>query len=139
MGSLPELLTLFDNQLIGEAEIRDREVWLIESTPHPAPPDAGERLKEVLSFRKKFWIDKTDGVVVREVYSVDGDDAAVRRGSSISFDYQKIDAHTWAPYLEVLESCKFKGNKPEPVSRIEFRMSKFQRAGSSTVTTAVSQ
>ena len=68
-----DLLALFDNRLVGEEEIGERKAWVVESMPRPGHAPANDHEKQVLSFRKKLWIDEADNVIVKKLDGVIGD------------------------------------------------------------------
>ncbi|HEY3841129.1 MAG TPA: hypothetical protein VGL72_31375 [Bryobacteraceae bacterium] len=95
LGSLSELLTLFDNRIAGEEEVRGHPSWVIESTPRANYTPANEHQRQVMIFRKKFWIDKSETVLVRSIYTVTSPDSIFDPGSSLTFESEKIDQYVW--------------------------------------------
>jgi len=104
LGSAQELLTLFDNRLIGEEEIRGRKAWVIESTPKAGHAPANDHEKEILSFAKKHWIDQTESFFLRRTDTVVGDQIRFKPGTVITFDFDKVNDGAWLPLTTVVES-----------------------------------
>jgi hypothetical protein len=126
MGSLGEVLTLFDNRAGGEETKNGRKVWVIECTPAAGREPANQHEKEVLSFSKKFWIDEAENVMLKAVYTVTGEHIFAKPGSVISIEFAKVNDDVWQPSLFVLDIRRGKGNSVvEP--RTEYRYSKFQK------------
>jgi hypothetical protein len=71
--STQELLTLFDNHLLGEEQIRGRKAWIIESKPQAGRVSANQHEKEVLSFSHKLWIDQAENFTLKTVDTVIGE------------------------------------------------------------------
>lgn len=103
-GSDEELLTLFDNSVIGEEEIGSRKAWVIESTPRRDRTPANRHEKDVASYSKKLWIDEVENEELRAVYTVIGEHVYVKPGSTFTFDFQKINEDAWQLALVVIEA-----------------------------------
>jgi hypothetical protein len=127
LGSLSELLTLFDNRLAGEEEVRGHKAWVIESRPRAGYAPMSEHERQVLVFRKRFWVDEAENVLVRAVYTVAPEDAFLRPGSSLTFESEKIDQDTWEPVSLTLEFSRAKEKEFRPEGRTVYRMSNFRR------------
>ncbi len=127
LGSLGELLTLYDNRLAGEEEIRGYKAWVIESTPRAGYVPRSQHESEVLVFRKKCWVDTADGVLVRGVYTVATEESSFRPGSSLTFEFEKIDAETWEVVSLTLNFSRVKEKVFRPTVRTVYQMSKFQK------------
>ena len=130
LGSFSELLTLFDNRLAGEEQMRGHKTWVIESTPQADYVPFSEHEKQVRIFRKKFWVDQAEGVLVRAIYTVAAEDSFLRPGSSLDFEYEKIDANTWEPVSLTLEFSRARETREKtfrPTGQTIYRMSKFQK------------
>jgi hypothetical protein len=127
LGSARELLTLFDNRLTGEEEIRGHKAWVIESTPRSGYEGANEHERAVLSFRKKFWIDEADTMAVRAVYTVIRPNSVGGAGSTLTFDWEKIDREAWEVVSIVANFSKPSDKVFKPGGRTEYEMSKFQK------------
>jgi hypothetical protein len=127
LGSPAELLTLFDNRLAGEEEIRGHKTWVVESAPSASHVPASEHEKDVRGFRKKFWFDQQDGVPVRAVYTVAAEGMFLTPGSTITFDYQKIDPETWQPVSLVLEFSSGKEKVYRPTGQTVYHMDQFRK------------
>jgi hypothetical protein len=138
LGSLSELLTLFDNRLAGEEEVRGHKAWVIESAPRDGYVPRSRHEAQVLVFRKKFWVDEAEGVQVRGIYTVAAEGSAFGLGSSLTFESEKIDRDTWNTVSIALEFARPKGKGSQPVARTVYRMSKFQKFDvQSTITVGV--
>jgi hypothetical protein len=127
LGSTEEFLTLFDNRLVGEEEIRGRKAFVIESVPKAGLIPASEHERDVLCFRKKLWIDEADGVKAREILSVIADRIFVKPGSTLTFEHQKIGPDTWHQSSAILNTYGVRDKKFQPSGRTEYRLSKFQK------------
>lgn len=127
LGSLGELLTLFDNQLSGEEEVRGRKSWVIESTPTVGYVPMSEHEKQVRVFRKRFWVDEADTVLARAVYTVATEDSLFRPGSALTFENEKIDGNVWETTSLTLDFSRSKEKNSKPTARTIYRMSKFQK------------
>jgi hypothetical protein len=123
-GSEEELLTLFDNRVTGEEEIGGRKAWVIESTPRKDRPPANRHEKDVMSFGKKFWIDKAENVELRAVYTVVGDHIFLQPGSTTTIESQKINQDVWQPALVVVDTCN---KMAKVVQAEEIRFSNFKK------------
>jgi hypothetical protein len=127
LGSLSELPKLFDNRVSGEEEIRGHKTWVIESTPRKGYMPMSGHERQVLVFNKKFWVDEADGVLVRGVYTVAAEDSFLRPGSTVTFEYEKVDPDTWEAVSLTLEFSRSKDKVFKPTGRTVYRMSKFQK------------
>jgi hypothetical protein len=126
-GSNEELLTLFENRLIGEEEIGGRKAWVIESKPQKGRLPANRHEKGVFSFSKKLWIDEADNVMLRAVYTVTGDHIFIKPGSAMTVEFQKVNQDAWQPALFVIDARKMVDKNVQASSRTEYRYSKFQK------------
>ena len=127
MGSYKDLLTLFDNRLMGEEEIRGRKAWVIGSTPKAGRAAANAHEKQVLSFAQKLWIDQADHQILKSVHTVVGQHIVFMPGTTITWEFEKINE---GPSLAVsgvidgrLQFAKFM----KPPVRTEYRNSNFQK------------
>jgi hypothetical protein len=138
LGSLSELPRLFDNRLAGEEEIRGHKVWVIESTGRKLDPPIDEHDRQVLAFRKKFWVDQKDGALVRMVHTVVAEGSIMAPGSTLTFDYERVDADVWQPISLVLEFSKsFKSPVYKPTGKTVYTMDQFHKFDvQSTITLA---
>jgi len=127
LGSLRELLTLYDNKLSGEEAVRGHQAWIIESTPRQGYTPASEHEREVLVFSKKFWVDQRDGVLVRAVYTIASEDSMFRPGSTLTFEYEKVDEETWEPVSLTLNFSHSKEEEFKPTARTVYIMSGFKK------------
>ncbi len=123
-GSDQELLTLFDNRLMGEEKIGGRKAWVIESTPRKDRPPANRHEKDVMNFGKKFWIDEAENAELRAVYTVVGDRLFLKPGSTTTFELQKINQDVWQPALVVLDA---RDTMTKIVQVEEIRFSSFKK------------
>ena len=126
-GSTQELLTLFDNRLLGEEQIRGRKAWIVESTPQAGRVPANQHEKEVLSFSHKLWIDQAENLTLKTVDTVIGDHIYQKPGSTITFEFEKIDDDAWLPVHQSddfhLQFAKF----IRPSGRSDYQYSKFRK------------
>ena len=127
LGSLEELLTLFENRLAGEEEIRGHKVWIVESVPSKDHVPTTNHEKQVFVFRKKFWVDQTENTLVRAVYTVAVDGSFMSQGSTITFDHEKVDPDTWQPVSLTLEFSRQKKEPFQAVGSTVYLMTKFQK------------
>ena len=127
LGSMEEFLTLFDNRLMGEQEIRGRKAWVIASTPKADHVPIGEHEKQVFCFRKELWIDQADAVKAREILTVIGGRIFVKPGSTLTFEYEKIGPDTWHQSSAILNTLWVRDKTMQPSSRTEYILSKFQK------------
>jgi hypothetical protein len=122
LGSDEELLTLFDNRLVGEEEIAGRKAWVIESTPREGRHPANRHERDVTSFGKKLWIDQTENVELRELDTVTGEHTALKPGSTIQWDCEKINQDAWQTVLITIIA-----KWPQTEARLEIRYSNFKK------------
>ena len=127
MASEEDLLALFDNRLVGEEEIRGRKAWVIESSPRAGHPPANDHEKQVLSFRKKLWIDELDNVLVKTLDVVMGDHLFMKPGSTTAWEFSKIDGAAWLPMAGVIDAHLQFAKFIKPYVRTEYANSQFQR------------
>jgi hypothetical protein len=127
IGSLAELLSLFDNRVTAEEEIRGRKAWVIESAPRAGHAPASPHEKDVLSYRKKLWIDEADNVMVRMVATVAGEGLFAAPGSSLTFEYDKVDQQVWQAVSVILDVTRQAGKVTKAWARTEYRESRFQK------------
>ena len=127
LGSGEDLLTLFDNRVLGEEEIRGRKAWVIESTPREGHVPANAHEKEVLSFKRKLWIDEAEHVPLKSEYTVIGAHVTMTPGTTITWEFEKINDDAWLTTSGVinghLQFVKF----IKPAVRTEYKYSKFQK------------
>ena len=83
--------------------------------------------EEVLVFGKKFWMDEAEGTPVRSVYTMAATDTGIRQGSTLTFEFEKVDQETWEPVLLTLNFSRAKEKVFRPTVRTVYRMSKFQK------------
>jgi hypothetical protein len=126
-ASEEDLLALFDNRLVGEEGIRGRKAWVIESTPRPGHPPTNDHEKQVLSFRKKLWIDEADNVVVKRLDAVIGDHVFMKPGSTVTWEYSKIDGAAWLPVAGAIDAHLQFAKFIKPYVRTEYANSRFQK------------
>jgi len=127
LGSLGELLTLYDNRVAGEENVRGHKTWVIESMPQKGYLPMSEHERQVLVFGKKFWVDQTDGVLVRAIYTVVVEDSFVRPGSTVTLEFDKVDQETWEPVALTLNFSRGKERVFRPTARTVYTMSDFQK------------
>ena len=140
MGSYKDLLTLFDNRMEGEEEIRGHKAWVIGSTPKEGRAGANRREKEVLSFAQKLWIDQADHQILRAVYTVVGRHIALMPGTTITWEFEKINEGAWLTVSGVIDGRLQFAKSVKPAVRTEYRNSNFRKFDvQSTITTAAAQ
>jgi hypothetical protein len=127
LGSVSELLTLFQTRLAGEEEIRGRKAWVVEAEPRTDKEHVNEHEKQVLGFRKKLWIDQKDSTLVRGVYTVIGEDSFLRPGSVLSFDFDKVDSDAWHMTSIGMTFSMSKEKTFRPTGRMVYRMGNFHK------------
>lgn len=125
LGSLPELLTLYDNRVTGEETVRGHKAWVIECTPRTGYVPRNRHEEQVLVFRKRFWVDQKDTVLVRAIYTIAPEGAAFTAGSSLTFEFEKVDGAVWEPVSLTLDFSRMKVFRPE--YRTVYRMSGFKK------------
>jgi len=127
MGSYKDLLTLFDNRLVGEEEIRGRKAWVIGSTPKEGRAAANRHEKDVISFAQKLWIDQADHQILRSVYTVVGPHIVFMPGTTITWEFEKINESAWLTTSGVIDGRLQFSKFVKPPVRTEYRNSKFQK------------
>jgi len=127
LGSLQELLVLFDNRLAGEEEIGGRKAWVVECTPEADRVPANQHEKQLLHFPRKLWIDQADNVLLKEVFSVTGDDLLAKPGSTVTLQFDGINQEVWQLVSIVLDIHEQQGKTVRPGARTEYRNSRFQK------------
>jgi hypothetical protein len=127
LGSYDDLLTLFDNRLVGEEEIRGRQAWVIASTPKEAHAAANAHEKDVLSFRRKLWINQADCQLLRSEYTVIGQRVNFTPGTALTWDFEKINDDAWLTISGVIDGHLQFAKFIKPAVRTEYRNSKFQK------------
>jgi hypothetical protein len=126
-ASEEDLLALFDNRLVGEEEMGGRKAWVIESTPRPGHVPANDHEKQVLSFRKKLWIDEADNVLVKTLDVVIGDRVFMKPGSMMAWEFSKIDGAAWLPLTGVVDAHLQFAGFIKPYVRTEYANSQFRK------------
>jgi hypothetical protein len=127
LGSLSELLTLFENHLVGEEEVRGHKTWVVESMPRAGYTPANLHERQVLVFRKKFWVDQTENTPVRSIYTIAAPDALFSAGSFLAFEFEKVDPEVWEPVTLTLDFSRSKEAEFHPELRTVYRMSQFRK------------
>jgi hypothetical protein len=128
VGDNRDLLTLFENRVDREEEIRGHKTWVMESTPHAGSSAANEHEREVLSFRRTLWIDQAEYVPVRVLLTVVGDGIGFAMpGSTIQVDYEKIAPDVWSESGLVLDIRRRSGKEIKPWKRTEYTDSNFKK------------
>jgi hypothetical protein len=126
-GSNEDLLTLFDSRLVGEEEIRGHKSWVIASTPKAGYSPANAHEKEVLSFERKYWINQADHQILKSVYIVAGQHVAFMPGSTITWEFDKINDDAWLEVSGVIDGRLQFAKFIKPAVRTEYQNSKFQK------------
>jgi hypothetical protein len=127
LGSREELLSMFDNRLLGEEMGGGRKAWVFESTPNAGVVATNEHEHDVLCFRKRLWIDQADYVMAKAVYTVIGDYLFAKPGSTLTFAYEKIGPDTWHETSVILDIYRVRNKAFQPSGRTEYRMSGFRK------------
>jgi hypothetical protein len=127
LGSKEELLSMFENRLVGEEEVGGRRAWVFESTPKERVVASSAHERQVLCFRKRLWIDQADYVLAKAVYTVIGDELFAKPGSTLTFTSGKIGADTWHDVSVAVDIYRVRDKAFKPSGRTEYRMSKFQK------------
>jgi len=128
MSSTEEPLTFFDNRLMGEEDIRGRKAWVIESTPKAGHVPADQHEKEILSWSRKLWIDRTENFILKTLATVIGDHLLpMLPGTTFSFEYEKITDDAWLAVRQLdevrMQFVKF----IKPRGRSDYHYSKFHK------------
>jgi hypothetical protein len=127
LGSSSDLLTLFDNRLVGEEEIRGHKAWIIASKPKDGHAAANAHEKEVLSFQRKLWINQADCQLLRSEYTVIGQHVNFTPGTTLTWDFEKINDDAWLTISGVIDGHLQFAKFIKPAVRTEYRNSKFQK------------
>jgi len=126
MGSDEDLLTLFDNRIEGEEEVRGHKSWVILATPKDRVP-VNQHEKEVLSYQRKLWIDQSSDELVRVVYTVVGQHIVLAQGSTLTWDFDRINDDIWFTVSGVIDGRFQFAKLIKPAVRTEYHNSKFQK------------
>jgi hypothetical protein len=126
LGTYEDLLTLFDNRLVGEEEIRSHQCWVIESKPKPGHVPANDHEKDALSFEEKLWIDQAEVQLLKSVYTVVGP-RTLAPGSTVSWEFDKINDDAWLVISGVIDGHLQFAKFIKPAVRTEYHNSKFQK------------
>jgi hypothetical protein len=126
MGSDEDLLTLFDNRMDGEEEVRGHKSWVILATPKDRVP-VNQHEKEVLSYQRKMWIDQSTDQLVRVVYLVVGQHIVLAQGSTLTWDFDRINDDVWFMTSGVINGRLQFAKLIKPAVRTEYHNSKFQK------------
>lgn len=138
LGATRELLTIFDNRLRGEEELRGHKVWVIESTPKAGYSAASEHEREVLSFRRTLWVDEASLNIVRMQLAVIGDGIHFAApGSTVTLDSDEIAPDAWLQTGVVLDVWRPSGKTFKPWKRTEYTDSNFHRFDVQSTVTVV--
>jgi len=127
LGSREELLTMFESRITGEETLGGRRTLIVESAARTDFAPRSQHEKDVTSYRKKFWIDAAEGVALRQVFTIVGDNVFAKPGSTLRMEFDEVGPATWHPNLIVLESYREDGRKLRPWLRTEYRMSGFRK------------
>lgn len=128
LGANRELLTLFDNRLRGEEELRGRKTWVIESTPKAGYLPQSEHEREVMGFRRTLWIDEADGAIVQEERAVVGDGIRFAApGSTVRVDNEQIAPGVWLQTRVAIDIWRPAGKGYKPWKRAEYTSSNFHK------------
>jgi hypothetical protein len=127
LGSSDDLLTLFDNRLVGEEEIRGHKAWVVACTPKEGHVAANAHEKEVLSFQRKIWINEPDYHLLKSVYTVVGQHINFTPGTTLTWEFEKINEDAWLTISGVIDGHLQFAKFIKPAVRTEYRNSKFQK------------
>jgi hypothetical protein len=127
LGSSDDLLTLFDNRLVRDDEIRGHKAWLIASKPKEGHAAANAHEKEVLSFQRKLWINQADYQLLRSEYTVVGQHISFSPGTTLTWDFEKINDDAWLTISGVINGHLQFAKFIKPAVRTEYKNSKFQK------------
>jgi hypothetical protein len=127
LGSMSELLALYDNRVTGEETVRGHKTWVLDCVPRKDRAPANEHEKQVLLFAKKFWVDQAEDAVVHSLYTVTGNGGFAKPGSTISLEFEKLDPQTWQTISFVLDVSTVKQKVFRPNARTEYHMSNFHK------------
>ena len=125
LGSIAELLTLFECRSAGEEDVRGRKAWIVECTPKPGAA-ATEHDRQVQVFRRKFWVDQQDNVLARALYTVDRPHELMQPGSNMLFEFEKVD-DTWQAVRMTIEFTEDKQKEYHPTQRTVYRETAFRK------------
>jgi hypothetical protein len=98
-----DLRTLCDNRLVGEEEIHGRKAWVIEFTPKKDHVPANQHEKDVFTMQTKIWVDQAENVELKFAMLVVGDGSLMKRGSTMTFEFAKINDDAWLPVSLVFD------------------------------------
>jgi len=127
LGPDADLLTLFDNRVLGEEVVNGRNAWVVECSPKAGHAPANEHEKEVLSFGRKLWIDESESLPLRSVHTVVGPHIVFMPGTTITREYEKINGDAWLPISQILAGRLQFAKVIKPRVRTEYRYSKYQK------------
>ncbi|MDP9171142.1 MAG: outer membrane lipoprotein-sorting protein [Acidobacteriota bacterium] len=127
LGSYDDLLTMFDNRLIGEEEVRGHKTWVIQSTPKAGQVRSTAHEKDVLSFQEKLWIDVNEYQLVKKVYTVVDPHVDLAPGTTLSWDSEKVNNDVWLVTSGVIDGHMQIAKFIKPAVRTEYKNSRFQK------------
>ena len=127
MASFEDLLTLFDNRLVAEEDLRGHSTWVIQCTPKPGHVPANAHEKEALSFEQKLWINQAGDQLVKSVYTVVGTHGMFTPGSTITWEFDRINDDAWLEISGVIDGHLQFAKFIKPAVRTEYTNSKFQK------------
>ncbi len=127
MGSDEELLTLFDARIVGEEEVRGHRTWVIDCTPRDGRAPANEHEEEVLSFKRRLWIDRQEAALVRSINTVVGEHVFLMPGSTITWDFEKLNDEAWLPISGVIDGRLQFAKLIKPRVRTEYTNTQFKK------------
>lgn len=93
---LPQLTTLFTNQVTGQDVVDGRPAIVVESTPRSDVQPADEEGRRALHKEVKLWIDREDLVASRIEATLVADDASMKRGTVARLEFVRKDG-VWLP------------------------------------------
>lgn len=126
LGERELLLTLFDNRIVGEEDLRGRRNWVIECKPKTGSVSADKQRKDVLAVERKLWIDQTDFLVAREFQLTVGDHSVLMPGTTWVWDHERFN-DTWLLTSINIDGKLHFAKLMKPRVKTEIRNAKFQK------------
>ena len=111
--------------------------YLGDSTPKAGHAAANAHEKEVLSFRRKLWIDEADYELLKSVYTVVGQHIVFLPGTTLTWEFAKINNDVWLSSRGVIDGHLQFAKFIKPAVRTEYKYSKFQKFDVQSTVTAL--
>lgn len=125
-GGDKDLLTLFDARLLPDEEVRGHKTWVLLCTPKAGRAAANTHERQVMSFERKHWLEQDGANVVKEVFTVVGPHTMFTPGSTVCWEYEKIN-DAWLVVSGAVDGHLQFAQVIKPAVRTEYRNSKFQK------------